>query len=154
MLGSSRNWQSAGRDLADTYHVLAPDLRGYGDSDKPRGTPDHLNYSFRRMALEPWIQDWIIEHPDQIPSAVSNSAAVDFTGLKLVIGGAPLPKGLAQQAHARGIKIMGAYGMSETCPIVAASHFYNVAFRPCQFPLDRVGFIVGVNPDDPLLFVA
>jgi pimeloyl-ACP methyl ester carboxylesterase len=32
MLGSSRNWLSAGRDLADTFHVLAPDLRNHGDS--------------------------------------------------------------------------------------------------------------------------
>ena len=32
MLGSSRNWQSAGRDLADTFHVRAPDLRNHGAS--------------------------------------------------------------------------------------------------------------------------
>ena len=32
MLGSSRNWQTAGRDLADAFHVLAPDLRNHGGS--------------------------------------------------------------------------------------------------------------------------
>jgi esterase len=32
MLGSSRNWQSAGADLAAHFHVLAPDLRNHGDS--------------------------------------------------------------------------------------------------------------------------
>jgi esterase len=32
MLGSSRNWQTAGRDLAAHYHVLAPDLRNHGES--------------------------------------------------------------------------------------------------------------------------
>src|SRR6185295_15823425 len=32
MLGSSRNWQTAGRDLAAKYHVLAPDLRNHGAS--------------------------------------------------------------------------------------------------------------------------
>lgn len=32
MLGSSRNWQTAGRDLAARYHVLAPDLRNHGGS--------------------------------------------------------------------------------------------------------------------------
>lgn len=37
MLGSSRNWQSAGRDLADTYHVLAPDLRNHGGSPQADG---------------------------------------------------------------------------------------------------------------------
>jgi len=29
-----------------------------------------ISQMFRRMALEPWIQDWIIANPDQIPSAV------------------------------------------------------------------------------------
>lgn len=32
MLGSSRNWQSAGKDLAEHYHVLAVDLRNHGTS--------------------------------------------------------------------------------------------------------------------------
>ena len=32
MLGSSRNWQSAGADLAGSFHVLAPDLRNHGRS--------------------------------------------------------------------------------------------------------------------------
>ncbi len=32
MLGSSRNWQTTGRDLADKFHVLALDLRNHGES--------------------------------------------------------------------------------------------------------------------------
>lgn len=32
LLGSSRNWQTAGRDLAARFHVLAPDLRNHGGS--------------------------------------------------------------------------------------------------------------------------
>jgi len=32
LLGSSRNWQSTGADLAARYHVLAPDLRNHGHS--------------------------------------------------------------------------------------------------------------------------
>ena len=32
MLGSSRNWQTAGRDLAARFHVLAVDLRNHGVS--------------------------------------------------------------------------------------------------------------------------
>ena len=32
MLGSSRNWQTAGRDLAAKFHVLALDLRNHGAS--------------------------------------------------------------------------------------------------------------------------
>jgi haloacetate dehalogenase len=30
----------------------SPDLRGYGDSSKPEGGPEHKNYSFRAMALD------------------------------------------------------------------------------------------------------
>ncbi|MFZ9682595.1 MAG: alpha/beta fold hydrolase, partial [Cephaloticoccus sp.] len=32
MLGSSRNWQTVGRDLADTAHVYALDARNHGQS--------------------------------------------------------------------------------------------------------------------------
>ena len=32
MLGSSRNWQTTGRDLAAKFHVLALDLRNHGES--------------------------------------------------------------------------------------------------------------------------
>jgi esterase len=32
MLGSSRNWQTGGRDLAEHFHVLALDLRNHGSS--------------------------------------------------------------------------------------------------------------------------
>lgn len=32
LLGSSRNWQTAGRDLSDRWHVFALDLRNHGQS--------------------------------------------------------------------------------------------------------------------------
>jgi haloacetate dehalogenase len=32
--------------------VVATDLRGYGDSDKPEGGGDHSAYSFRAMAQD------------------------------------------------------------------------------------------------------
>ncbi|MBL9212881.1 MAG: alpha/beta fold hydrolase [Opitutaceae bacterium] len=37
MLGSSRNWQTAGADLARRHHVLAPDLRNHGRSPHAAG---------------------------------------------------------------------------------------------------------------------
>jgi haloacetate dehalogenase len=39
-------------ELARDYTVVCPDLRGYGDSSKPAGRPDHSNYSKRAMALD------------------------------------------------------------------------------------------------------
>ena len=51
---------------------------------------------------------------------VSNPKAEDYkdtlSKLKIIIGGAALPRGLAEKARSLGIKVMGAYGLSETCP--------------------------------------
>ena len=46
------SWQRIAPRLARGFTVVATDLRGYGDSSKPRGKPDHSNYSFRRMAQD------------------------------------------------------------------------------------------------------
>jgi fatty-acyl-CoA synthase len=43
----------------------------------------------------------------------------DLTRWKVVIGGGPLPHGLAKAALERGIDIFTGYGMSETCPVVS-----------------------------------
>ncbi len=45
-------WHKVAPDLAERFTVVAPDLRGYGDSGKPAGTPDHANYSKRVMAAD------------------------------------------------------------------------------------------------------
>lgn len=45
-------WRDIAPKLAEKYTVVATDLRGYGDSSKPRGLPDHSNYSKRVMALD------------------------------------------------------------------------------------------------------
>jgi haloacetate dehalogenase len=44
------SWHKIAPSLAKTFTVVAPDLRGYGDSSKPDGGPDHSGYSFRAMA--------------------------------------------------------------------------------------------------------
>ncbi len=43
-------WYKIAARLAQHYHVILPDLRGYGDSSLPEPGADHMNYSFRSMA--------------------------------------------------------------------------------------------------------
>ena len=45
-------WHKVAPQLARDYAVVCPDLRGYGDSSKPKGLPDHSNYSKRAMAQD------------------------------------------------------------------------------------------------------
>jgi haloacetate dehalogenase len=46
------SWHKVAPRLAQEFTVVATDLRGYGDSEKPPSQPDHANYSFRAMALD------------------------------------------------------------------------------------------------------
>jgi haloacetate dehalogenase len=43
------SWHKIAPSLAQSFRVVAPDLRGYGDSAKPDGGPDHAAYTFRAM---------------------------------------------------------------------------------------------------------
>ena len=45
-------WHQMAPELARHYTVICADLRGYGDSSKPPGLPDHSNYSKRAMAQD------------------------------------------------------------------------------------------------------
>lgn len=57
----------------------------------------------------PTLLHMILTHPE--------SAKIDFTGRKFLIGGGALPGGLAKLALERGIDIYTGYGMSETGPL-------------------------------------
>src|SRR6202166_2641424 len=46
------SWHKIAPRLAGEFTVVATDLRGYGDSEKPPGGPDHSGYSFRAMAQD------------------------------------------------------------------------------------------------------
>ncbi|HYC04028.1 MAG TPA: alpha/beta hydrolase [Azospirillaceae bacterium] len=45
-------WHRVAPKLAERFTVVAPDLRGYGDSGKPAGGGDHADYAKRAMALD------------------------------------------------------------------------------------------------------
>ena len=52
MLGSSRNWQTTGRDLAARYHVFALDLRNHGQSPHD----DDMSYPTMVADVVAWMQ--------------------------------------------------------------------------------------------------
>ena len=52
-------WHLVAPRLAEDFTVVAADLRGYGDSSKPKGGEDHARYSKRVMALD---QLEVMEH--------------------------------------------------------------------------------------------
>lgn len=45
-------WRKVAPELAKKHTVILPDLRGYGDTDKPESTPDHRPYSKKEMAKD------------------------------------------------------------------------------------------------------
>jgi len=45
-------WHRVAQLLENQFYIVMPDLRGYGDSAKPPGLPDHSNYSKRTMAQD------------------------------------------------------------------------------------------------------
>jgi haloacetate dehalogenase len=45
-------WARVAPILAKGFTVVCSDLRGYGDSSKPRDRPDHANYAFRALAAD------------------------------------------------------------------------------------------------------
>ena len=45
-------WHETAPKLSEDFYIVCPDLRGYGDSSKPKGLPDHSNYSKRAMAQD------------------------------------------------------------------------------------------------------
>ena len=67
-------WHRVAARLAQRYHVILPDLRGYGDSSLPEAGPDNVNYSFRAMAQD------VIEIMDELGHRTFYLAGVDRGG--------------------------------------------------------------------------
>lgn len=57
----------------------------------------------------------------------ADAADMDFSALKMIIGGSALPQGLAQAALDRGMDVFTGYGMSETCPILTLVQLRDAA---------------------------
>ena len=57
----------------------------------------------------------------QMLLGAATAANTDLAGLKMVIGGSELPKGLARQALALGVDVFAGYGMSESAPLLSVA---------------------------------
>jgi fatty-acyl-CoA synthase len=57
----------------------------------------------------------------QMLLGAATAANTDLAGLKMLIGGSELPKGLARQALARGVDVFAGYGMSESAPLLSVA---------------------------------
>ena len=57
----------------------------------------------------------------QMLLGAATAANTDLVGLKMLIGGSELPKGLARQALALGVDIFAGYGMSESAPLLSVA---------------------------------
>ncbi|MFP3178849.1 MAG: long-chain-fatty-acid--CoA ligase [Thermocladium sp.] len=62
----------------------------------------------------PTILYALLSHPD--------SSKYDLHGVKMIIGGAALPKGLLDASNARGMIVISGYGLTETAPILTIAH--------------------------------
>lgn len=57
LLGSSRNWQTTGTDLAASHHVFAPDFRNHGRSPHA----DVMSYDAMLGDVIEWLDTWKLE---------------------------------------------------------------------------------------------
>ena len=66
----------------------------------------------------PTILHMVLSHPQ--------ARTTDFSGLKILIGGAAMPEAMAIAAQKRGMDLFTGYGMSETCPVLSLAHLDSV----------------------------
>ncbi|BAY88685.1 hydrolase, alpha/beta fold family protein [Tolypothrix sp. PCC 7601] len=82
-------WSSLGDDLAADYHIVAPDMRGHGESSKPESLldysfesaiadlevlMDHLGWSSAHVVSHSWTGKlaaiWARQHPERLRSMI------------------------------------------------------------------------------------
>jgi esterase len=72
MLGSSRNWQTAGAELAEHYHVLAPDLRNHGRSPHA----DTMTYEEMMGDVIAWLDEQAIKSATFVGHSMGGKVAM------------------------------------------------------------------------------
>lgn len=74
MLGSSRNWQSAGADFAGQFHVLAPDARNHGRSPHA----DEMTYEAMTADTLAWLAANGIERATFVGHSMGGKVAMQL----------------------------------------------------------------------------
>jgi esterase len=74
LLGSSRNWQSTGRDLAQHFHVMALDARNHGKSSHE----DEMSYSAMADDLAAWMDAQGLAKAVIVGHSMGGKAAMRF----------------------------------------------------------------------------
>jgi pimeloyl-ACP methyl ester carboxylesterase len=72
LLGSSRNWQTAGRDLAEHFHVFALDLRNHGASPHA----DDMTYAAMVADVLGWLDAQQIDRATLLGHSMGGKAAM------------------------------------------------------------------------------
>ena len=72
MLGSSRNWQTVGRDLSDRFHVNALDLRNHGGSPHA----DEMDYTVMVADVLRWLDAQQIERATLMGHSMGGKVAM------------------------------------------------------------------------------
>ena len=79
----------------------------------------------------------------------AEKVGVRLDGLKMLVAGSALSRGLAERAMARGVQVTTAYGMSETCPLLTISRI-----KPAQAGMpaaERLGIYTATGFPVPLV---
>ncbi len=100
------------------------------------------NENVTLMAMVPSVLYLLISHPDA-PKHLSGR------NLRVIVGGAALPKGLAERAGILGIQTFSGYGLSETAPVLTLATFSHAVLQLPEH--ERNGFKLKTGYPVPLV---
>jgi len=129
-------WHAVAPRLAERFTVVCPDLRGYGESDKPTGDEAHETYAKRTMARDVLTLMRTLGHERFAVAGHDRGGAV---GYRLALDH---PDAVARLAVLSIIPTIEMWSALEGQAGLAAYHLYLLA-QPADFP-ER---LIGANPD-------
>jgi haloacetate dehalogenase len=129
-------WRAVAPRLASRFTVVCPDLRGYGESDKPAGGTDHERYSKRTMARDILGLMRVLGHPHFAIAGHDRGAVVAY---RLALDH---PEAVARLAVLSVVPVIDTWEALKGQFGLGAYHLYLLA-QPPDFP-ER---LIDANPD-------